>query len=135
MEPKTALEAMKKVYQFRLEAHMFDLAYQIINDLKTQVQQHAQIVARADLWLGRLQSWLQEQYPLEPIPSSFLKNYLAPGIDVSQLQLEMESWACCVLFEWAFADDKISIESLGEQIIKKIHPICWQFYVECLQIE
>lgn len=129
----SALNALLLTYKFQLQAQLCNAACQLLKELETQTQQHILIIAEVDLWLAQLQSWFMQQYPLDPVPTDFLKQYLSPRINAYQFLEEIEEWTGVTRDQWVNLDTN-ELSSLKSEILMRLQPVCWKFYIECFQV-
>lgn len=128
-----ALNSLRLTYKYQLEAQLYNVACQLLKELETHTQQHILWVSEVDLWLAQLQSWFVQQYPLDPVPADFLKQYLSPRINAIGLLEEIEKWIDCTRYEWVNLDSN-ELSRLRAEILMRIQPACWEFYNECFQV-
>lgn len=127
------LNALLLTYKFQLEGQIYNAACQLLKELESQTQQHILMLADVDLCLADLQSWYWQQYPLEPLPTEFLKHYLSPRLNPRQFLEEIEQWAGVTKEQWASLENN-ELSQLRSEIILRLQPECLQFYTECFQI-
>lgn len=129
----SALNSLRLTYKYQLEGQLYNAACQLLKELETQTQQHILYVTEVDLWLAQLQSWFVQQYPLDPVPTDFLKHYLSPRINAVEFLKAIEEWADCTTYNWVRLDED-ELSDLKAEILRRLQPICWEFYTECFQI-
>lgn len=127
------LNALKLTYKFQLEGQLCLAAYQLLKELDAQIQEHILILSEVDLWLAQLQSWFVQQYPLDPVPADFLKQYLSPRINASQFLEEIEQWTGISRYQWVSLDQN-ELSRLKSEILIRLEPKCFEFYSECFQV-
>lgn len=127
------LNALKLTYKFQLEGQLCLAAYQLLKELDTQIQEHILILSEVDLWQAQLQSWFVQQYPLDPVPADFLKQYLSPRINASQFLEEIEQWTGISRYQWVSLDQN-ELSCLKSEILLQLQPTCFEFYTECFQV-
>jgi hypothetical protein len=124
------LRALSLIYVSRLEAEAYTLASQIVSDLMMQTHQYVAAIAQTDTLLTYLQNWFIQQCPPESQLSPILKSFLTERINPWELRRQLEQWAGYSLLEWGTAKS-MQLESLREEILARLHPICLAVYGEC----
>lgn len=127
---EAVLRALSLIYVSRLEAEAYTLASQIVNDLMMQTHQYVAAIAQTDTLLTYLQNWFIQQCPPESQLSPILKSFLTERINPWELRRQLEQWAGYSLLEWGTAKS-MQLESLREEILARLHPICLAVYGEC----
>jgi hypothetical protein len=127
---EAVLRALSLIYVSRLEAEAYTLASQIVSDLMMQTHQYVAAIAQTDTLLTYLQNWFIQQCPPESQLSPILKSFLTERINPWELRRQLEQWAGYSLLEWGTAKS-MQLESLREEILARLHPICLAVYGEC----
>jgi hypothetical protein len=127
---EAVLRALNLIYVSKLEAEAYTLASQIVSDLMMQTHQYAVAIAQTDTLLTQLQHWFMQNCPPESKLSPILKSFLAERINPWDLRHQLEQWAGYSLFQWGTIQS-IPLETLREQILARLHPICLAVYGEC----
>jgi hypothetical protein len=127
---EAVLRALNLIYVSKLEAEAYTLATQIVSDLRMQTHQYAAEVAQTDTLLTQLHNWFMQQCPPESSLAPVLKSFLAERINPWELRRQLEKWTGQSLLQWG-TFDSMQQETLREQILTRLHPICLAVYGEC----
>jgi hypothetical protein len=127
---EAVLRALNLIYVSKLEAEAHTLASQIVSDLIMQTHQYAVAIAQTDALLTHLQTWFMQRCPPESKLSPILNSFLAERINPWELRRQLEQWAGYSFLQWGTVES-IQLETLREQILARLHPICLAVYGEC----
>jgi hypothetical protein len=127
---EAVLRALNLIYVSRLEAEAYTLASQIVSDLMMQTHQYGAAIAQTDTLLTHFKNWFIQMCPLESQLSPILKSFLAERINPWELRRQLEEWAGYPLLAWGTAKS-MQLQSLREEILARLHPICLAVYGEC----
>jgi hypothetical protein len=127
---EAVLRALNLIYVSKLEAEAYTLASQIVSDLMMQTHQYAVAIAQIDTLLTHLQNWFMQRCPPESKLSPILKSFLVERINPWELRRQLEQWTGYSLLQWGTVES-MQLETLREQILDRLHPICLAVYGEC----
>jgi hypothetical protein len=127
---KAVLRALDLIYVSKLEAEIYTLASQLVNDLIQQTHQYAAAVAQTDTLLTYLQNWFIQRCPSESTFPPVLKSFLVERIDPWELRRQLEQWTGYSFTQWG-AVESIQPEAVRAQILTRLSPVCLAVYGEC----
>jgi hypothetical protein len=127
---EAVLRALSLIYVSKLEAEAYTLASQIISDLIVQTRQYMTAIAQTDTLLTHVHQWFVQTCPPDSQLSPVLKSFLMERINPEALRHQLEQGTGHSLLQWGSVES-IQPETLREQILAQLHPICWAVYGEC----
>jgi hypothetical protein len=127
---KSILRALNLVYTSNLEAAIFSLAEQLLEDLIQNTQQLMDSIAKTDLLLTDIQAHLAQHPPIPTIPSPVLRTLLLERISKMNVLRQMEEWVGSPIHQWGSLDT-LNPEKFQEEFLKLLYPVCLSLYVDC----
>jgi hypothetical protein len=127
---EAVLRALNLIYVSKLEAEAYTLASQIVSDLIMQTHHYGVAIAQTDILLTQLQNGFMQRFPPESSLSPILQSFLAERINPWELRRQLEQRIGYSFLQWGTVES-IQLETLREQILARLHPICLAVYGEC----
>ncbi|MEM8718136.1 MAG: response regulator transcription factor [Cyanobacteria bacterium P01_G01_bin.39] len=125
-------KALLLAFKFKLYATLYSYVIeQIVSELIQQTQTYKNIICKTDNLLLDLQTEFDQQTSIKSdlLPLLFSSTDL---LNPKQFRRELESCKGYTLNHWGVIDS-ITQETIRQEIIVKLNPLAYQFYIECCQ--
>jgi hypothetical protein len=126
---ESILRALNLIYTSNLEAAVFSLAVQLLDDLIQNTQHLMDSIAKTDRLLQDIQDQLAQHTSPPIIPPPVLRTLFLERIYRVNILRQMEEWAGSPIYQWGNVN--INPARFQEELLKRLYPICLSLYVDC----
>ena len=124
---ESALRAANLSYTARLDAEVFRLAEQLLEDLLQPIQYLTLSLAQTDLFLIGVQQFAGEASPTLP---TLLQGVLLDRLSPDPLLRQLEAAVGYPIQQWAQIKT-LTITTVQQELLQLLRPICFNVYVDC----
>jgi hypothetical protein len=127
---ESILRALNLIYTSNLEAAIFSLAEQLLENLIQNTQHLMGFIAKTDLRLKDIQDHLAQHTSPLTIPPPVLRTLFLERVYRMNVLRQMEEWVGSPIHQWGSLNT-FNPEKFQEEFLKLLYPVCLSLYVDC----